>query len=213
MKKRLWIPVLVALVTLLCVVSAAADTLDYWIGVNKDAHQVTIYSTADNSIVHRWTCTTGKNTPHGVFKLQPAKTKVERTAGFLPASGQYYCWVTRIKGSILFHSYLYDKADAGSIIVDTLDELGTTASHGCIRLCIDGASWIAQNCPIGTKTVIYTDATDPLILEALGAAPEVGEELGMEHAPESVSITPTDTRVINVGEALQLGVTLSPADA
>ena len=32
--------------------------------------------------------------------------------------------------------------------------LGRKASHGCIRLKIDDAKWIYDNCPYGTTVVI-----------------------------------------------------------
>ena len=52
---------------------------------------------------------------------------------------------------VLFHSVTYtrDKKPLG-------DEknLGRKASHGCIRLTVDDAKWIYDNCPYGTTVVI-----------------------------------------------------------
>ena len=40
------------------------------------------------------------------------------------------------------------------------NRLGTTASHGCVRLTVKDAKWIFDHCPIGTKVVIY-NANNP----------------------------------------------------
>ncbi|MCR5042489.1 MAG: L,D-transpeptidase, partial [Clostridia bacterium] len=33
--------------------------------------------------------------------------------------------------------------------------LGMALSEGCVRLDINNAKWIYDNCPIGTKVVVY----------------------------------------------------------
>ena len=38
--------------------------------------------------------------------------------------------------------------------VGSESNLGRKASHGCIRLKIDDAKWIYDNCPYGTTVVI-----------------------------------------------------------
>ena len=64
MLKRRFLALLLAavlLVGLLPVLNAGAraDGLQYWIGVDVKNQRTTIYSTADNSVVHCWLCTTG----------------------------------------------------------------------------------------------------------------------------------------------------------
>ena len=74
MKRMLSVLMVVALLlsALLPVATARADGLKYWIGVDIANQRTTIYSTADNSVVHRWICSTGKKgytTPVGVYYL------------------------------------------------------------------------------------------------------------------------------------------------
>ena len=44
---------------------------------------------------------------------------------------------------------------------DQFNQLGTQASLGCIRLLVCDVKWIYDNCPIGTRVVIYDNADDP----------------------------------------------------
>ena len=64
----------------------------------------------------------------------------------------YAKWASRIVGGILFHSVIYSK---GKVLNNTsVRKLGRRASHGCIRLTVDDAKWIYDNCPSGTTVVI-----------------------------------------------------------
>ena len=62
-----------------------------------------------------------------------------------------YSW--RIKGSILFHSVLYNEID-GSPTSSSVRNLGRRASHGCIRLSVEDAKWIYNNFASGTTVVV-----------------------------------------------------------
>ena len=55
---------------------------------------------------------------------------------------------------MLFHSVLYTAAKKGPTS-SSVNALGSKASHGCVRLRVDDAKWIAQNCPAGTKCRVY----------------------------------------------------------
>ena len=68
---------------------------------------------------------------------------------------QYY---TRIKGSILFHSVPYTSKAKGTLEYWEYDKLGTKASAGCIRLTVQDAKWIYDNCKPGTKVEFYEDS-------------------------------------------------------
>jgi len=64
----------------------------------------------------------------------------------------YAKWASRIVGGILFHSVVYSenkKLRYGSVY-----NLGRPASHGCVRLEVEKAKWIYQNCAPGTTCVI-----------------------------------------------------------
>ena len=64
----------------------------------------------------------------------------------------YAKWATRIIGGILFHSVIYSK---GKVLNKTsVHKLGRPASHGCIRLKVEHAKWIYENCTPGTTVVV-----------------------------------------------------------
>ena len=64
--------------------------------------------------------------------------------------GCYAMWAYQIVGGILFHS---------NTVSDTHSKphnggLGHRASHGCIRMRVEDAKWIYDNCPQGTTVVV-----------------------------------------------------------
>ena len=64
----------------------------------------------------------------------------------------YAKWATRIIGGILFHSVIYSK---GKVLNKTsVQKLGRPASHVCIRLKVEHAKWIYENCTPGTTVVV-----------------------------------------------------------
>lgn len=64
----------------------------------------------------------------------------------------YAKWGYFIVGGIMFHSVIYDEKK--HLIEGSVSNLGRRASHGCIRLEVDNAKWIYDNCPAGTTVVI-----------------------------------------------------------
>ena len=72
-----------------------------------------------------------------------------------------YC--TRIYGNFLFHSVYYMSRNPGDLSVSAYNALGTTASHGCVRLTCGDAKWMYDNCPLGTtiKIINGTKKDDP----------------------------------------------------
>ena len=56
-------------------------------------------------------------------------------------------------GGVLFHSVLYSAKKKGPTN-SSVNALGRKASHGCVRLAVDDAQWICENCPEGTTVVI-----------------------------------------------------------
>ena len=105
-------------------------------------------------LVRTMICSTGTvsdPTPLGTF-----------TAGG-PCGSWYYfqkfdCWAQyayRINGPYLFHSVLYSEKDESTLRQGSVNALGTRASHGCVRLKVEDAKWIYNNCPAGTTVVVY----------------------------------------------------------
>ena len=121
--------------------------------VNKTKNMVTVYY-IDGDVyvpVKRFICSQGgSNTPEGTFST-PAKYRWYTLMG--PVWGQ---WCTRIHGGVLFHSvYYHTPNDNRDLAVGAYNKLGTTASHGCVRLTAADAKWIYDNCSLGTKVTIY----------------------------------------------------------
>lgn len=124
---------------------------NYMIKVNKQQNAVTIYKYKGNKYkpYKAFVCSAGYATPTGTFALGE-KIRWHELDG--PTYGQY---CTRITGSILFHSVWYYQTTKDTQSYIQYNKLGTTASHGCVRLTVRDAKWIYDNCPSGTKVVIY----------------------------------------------------------
>ena len=126
----------------------------YEIYVNKTKNMVTVYTTEGSVYipVKRFICSQGgSNTPEGIF-YSPAKYRWQELMG--PSWGQ---WCTRINGGVLFHSVFYNKYQNNQALsVNAYNKLGTTCSHGCVRLTAGDAKWIYDNCPVRTKIVVYS---------------------------------------------------------
>lgn len=134
-----------------------AATQKYYIKINKGTNVVTVYQ-KDGTPYVAFTCSTGYATPTGTFHTM-AKYRWWTLDG--PTYGQY---CTRITGHILFHSVWYYQQTVDSQSYKQYNRLGTTASHGCCRLTVAAAKWIYDNCPVGTKVIIFNGKSkdDPL---------------------------------------------------
>ncbi len=53
----------------------------------------------------------------------------------------------------------YQQKDKGTLEWWEYDKLGTTASLGCVRLTVQDAKWIYDNCIPGTKVEFYSDSS------------------------------------------------------
>lgn len=134
----------------------------YLIQVNKATNTVTIFAKDENGKykkpVKAMVCSGGEATPIGTFK-SPNKYRWQPLMNNV--WGQY---CTRIYGNFLFHSVYYMSRNPGDLSVSAYNALGTTASHGCVRLTCGDAKWMYDNCPLGTtiKIINGTKKDDPL---------------------------------------------------
>lgn len=136
----------------------AAYDMPYYIIVDCSNNITTVYSSLDNSVVRQMICSTGTaRTPtvQGTFTM-PEKWKETDRTEWSPLIEGYGKYASRIKGSYLFHSFMYDAPDESAVNWESYAAMGTSASHGCIRLYLDDAKWIMNNCLPGTKVKIYT---------------------------------------------------------
>ena len=70
---------------------------------------------------------------------------------------KYFVWAQYayyIQGDYMFHSVLFNQK-GGKPTSSSVRNLGRKASHGCVRLKVEDAKWIWQNCPRGTTVVVY----------------------------------------------------------
>ncbi len=131
----------------------AAGNTKYWIKVNKQANVATVYQLQDGKykpIKAFLVSCGGANTPSGTY-YTPAKYRWHTLQG--PSYGQY---CTRIHQGVLFHSVWYYSHSKASQATKEFNKLGTTASHGCVRLAVIDAKWIYDHCPLKTKVTIYS---------------------------------------------------------
>ena len=137
-----------------------AAKLPYYIKINRQQNCVTVYALDSKGKytkpVKAFACSVGVNnaTPTGTFSI-PAKYRWHTLMG-----GVYGQYCSRIHGGVLFHSVFYSAQDPSRLAYNSYNRLGQTASHGCVRLNVEDAKWIYDNCPVGTKVTIY-DSKDP----------------------------------------------------
>lgn len=130
----------------------------YLVAVNRAQNVATIYQ-ADQSgaytvPVKACLVSTGSATPEGRFVTEE---RYRWRYLYEDSWGQY---ATRIQGHILFHSVPYNTENPADLEYEEFNLLGTPASLGCIRMCVEDVKWIYDNCPPGFPCCIY-DAENP----------------------------------------------------
>ena len=129
----------------------------YYIKINRRQNCITVYTSDENgeyTVPYKaMICSTGlyNATPRGTFHLS---TKYLWRELYGKVYGQY---ATRITGGVLFHSVPYYKKSKSALCTEKYNKLGQQASMGCVRLTVEDAKWIADNCPSGTTVEIYDD--------------------------------------------------------
>ena len=127
----------------------------YYIRVNYLANVVTIYEKDEDGFYtvpyKAMVCSCGTATPKSGTYETSSKYRWLSLVGNV--NGQYS---TRIVNRILFHSVPYLEKTNDSLEYWEYDKLGTSASAGCIRLTVEDAKWIYDNCDSGTKVEFYS---------------------------------------------------------
>jgi len=136
------------------------DEFPYYLKINRQQNVVTAYEKDENGEytvpVKAILCSTGlyNATPKGVFQLSSKYLWRELNGGVY---GQY---ASRITGGVLFHSVPYASKNKATLYTSKYNKLGQQASMGCVRLTVEDAKWIYDNCPSGTYVEVY-DSEDP----------------------------------------------------
>ena len=107
----------------------------YMIKINKQQNVVTVYKMKGGKYkaYKAFVCSAGYATPTGTFRLGE-KMRWHTLDG--PSYGQY---CSRIVNGILFHSVWYYQPNQATQSYVQYNRLGTTASHGCVRLTTAGS--------------------------------------------------------------------------
>lgn len=126
----------------------------YKIKVNMLKNVVTVYAKDGKRgytiPVKAYLCSGNINNRLGTFSLGP---KFRYRVLFYSSYSQ---WTLVIHGDILFHTVPYKSyRDPNNLNVKEYNKLGTSASHGCIRMQCQGVKWLYDNCKYGTKVVFY----------------------------------------------------------
>ena len=152
----------------------APTPVPYAITIDVTNQVVTAYGLDENNeytkVVRQMICSTGtKATPSdlGVFKLGAGRSR-------FPLFPKYNCyvqyWVPIVNG-IGFHSVIYNTKNTMDLAEYSYHQLGTRASHGCIRLLVDDAKWIYENAGKGTVVTITNQLpADPELTQSLKPA-------------------------------------------
>lgn len=142
-----------------------ADTQpDYVIYVNRALNCVTVMQKeTDGALtpVKAMVCSCGRQghaTPRGTF----------RTSRYyewrLMVDNTYGRYAVSFNGKILFHSVPYLETSPDSLEWEEYNKLGENASLGCVRLSVEDAKWIFDNCKAGTTVIVYSDSEETLPL-------------------------------------------------
>ncbi len=158
------------------------DPKTYYIIVDKQWQLVLVYKRIDDGSkfgkpdydqpVRYMLCSSGNpnreyghDTTSGIWAIEPAK---ERFYQFVNLEAAQY--LTLIHSRTYFHSILYDKArDLSTLIKESYDDLGTKASHACIRLTVPDSRWIWYNIGYGTTCEIRDGSKDDAVTAAIRA--------------------------------------------
>ena len=142
---------------------------DYVISVNRKQNKVFVFSKdTENKYTHlikAFICSVGtgpgdNETPEGIFFTN------EKYLWRALYGGSYGQYAIRFYGAYLFHSVPYSKKDKGALKSEEYNKLGTAASQGCIRLAVEDAKWLYDNCAQGTLVYIYdSDKIEPFVEE------------------------------------------------
>lgn len=151
--------------------------MPYAIMVDRENQIVTVVERNEmgvySKVVDQYICSTGASrswTPEGVHYLTKSTRKEWR---YFPTSNCYIRYAVRIYGNYFFHSVLYNRESLSSLNSKSYKQLGTRASHGCIRMLDEDAHWLSDNCAAGTLVWVMDGEQDEALRQSLLPSPYV----------------------------------------
>ncbi|MBQ6570264.1 MAG: L,D-transpeptidase [Clostridia bacterium] len=167
----------------------------YYIKVDKGAQIVTVYTTNEEGkyekVVRQMLCSSCSQLQKFPDGYYPLKEHRNRWANMFSATGEpsYAQYATRISGYFLFHSVTYSKKDVHTLNYSRFNNLGKNVSAGCIRLTVENAKWIYENCNPGTIVEVCVGEPQPELVKRLR------EELGIADGKYKKNYDPTDPEI------------------
>lgn len=135
-----------------------AYSMPYYIEVDLTNQIVTIFNSKDNSIARQMLCSAGvgDKTPTGEWIMPSKDRDDERTEWYwMPNAYTWVKYATKFYYAYFFHSIPFDDDSDDAMNERCREEFGNAASHGCIRLLVEDAEFIAKECLRGTYVKIY----------------------------------------------------------
>lgn len=153
--------------------------------VNQAAQLVTVYGKSPSGNIEpvkHMLCSTGVGgrTPNGTYRISPLGTNWY----YFPAFNCYVRYCSQITGNICFHSLTFNGMGNGALSRSAYNAIGTKASHGCIRLFVDDAAFIHQNCrylPVTISSGYTNSETDAIRTQILSSKPSYEEYVKSLH--------------------------------
>ena len=191
-----------------------ADKFTYAIIVNEYNCTVTVFTHSNGTYttpVRAMACSTGKNpivaeATSSTTGDAPSYSDVigEKAEWVQLSDGKYYRYATYIGENLMFQSSPYSKESADSLIAEEYNKIGARATAKNIRLSVEDAKWIYDNCKEGTTVRIVNSSLKYFF--PLG----VPESLKLSENSKSLKYDPTDRDKKNPYN--KLGPVISGAD-
>ncbi len=149
--------------------------IPYAVTVDVKNQVVTVYGRDENGgytdIVRQMICSTGTKAFPSDLGDWTLNGRTARWATFPKWGGGWAQYWTRINSSIAFHSVIYNSTNVMDLATGSYYDLGSRASHGCIRLQVSDAKWVYENLGKGV-VVTVTDKlpSDPELTQSLKPA-------------------------------------------
>lgn len=184
----------------------------YFIYVEKGSHTITIFGKDANgkyTVPKRTYLTaTGRTaslTPVGNFSII-AKEKWHSWGNcYSPYCCKYY-------GNLFFHGPLYGQKNFGTLSINSVYQIGTNASSGCMRTTAQAAYFIYQFCWVGTNVKIVNGSP-------LGRSASL-PSYWTQYVDPATNLVPAagisfdfSTKTMTVGDSLTVSVSFTPSSA
>ncbi len=157
------------------------------------------------NVVRQFLITSGdeeNSTPTGTFKL----TEMRERFGYFLNFNIYAQYWTQVVRGIYLHSVLFSRRNDTSMTRGSYNELGTAASHGCVRMLVEDARFIFYNCPPGTTIKITKKALNPELTKSLKPKASASK---YKFAPDELpAISPVTAYVLNNSVPMRTGFSL-----